>query len=57
MSKNVFFLFADVPSNTFAHKDDVELGIWQPVAGQASEDGNGQKAIFTPAADPFHDYE
>jgi hypothetical protein len=31
--------------------------MWQQVAGQASEDGNEQKAIFTSVADPFRDYE
>jgi hypothetical protein len=37
--------------------DDIELGLWQPFAGQASEYGNEQKTIFTPVANPFHDYE
>jgi hypothetical protein len=51
------WLSQNLPPNTFADKDDVELGLWQPFASLASEDSNEQKAIFTPVADPFRDYE
>jgi len=50
-------LLESLPPKTFAHKNDVELGMWQPISGQASEDGNERKAIFTPVADPFRDYQ
>jgi len=50
------WLSENLPPNTFAHKDDVELGLRQANPGEASEDGNGPKAIFTSIADPFRDY-
>jgi hypothetical protein len=51
------WLLENLRTNTFTHKDDVALGMWHSIAGQASEDSLESKGIFTPVTDHFRNYQ
>lgn len=51
------WLSQNLPPDTFAHKDNVEMEMWMPNPARRSKDGNGYKMIFTPRAAPFQDHE